>query len=190
MDGTWINGTQPTLSADGHELIFGDALFSEATVMYRTTRSSLDGPWASSERLSITGISEGAQNGAWLSPDRLTLYFAWSEHIHVARRAATNEAFVFDRELDELSNSSTEWAPGLSFDEREIFFSADPAFGSIMRAVRDAPDDRFGVPETALTFGDYALFDPDLSSDGRTLYMTGRAGDLERVLFSRRDCRD
>jgi Tol biopolymer transport system component len=177
----------PTISADGTELIFGEgALF----------RSVLQQGTFSQPIVIFNDAGFSLIEGPELSSDGLTLYFNASDgrsQIFTATRSTPQGTFTgfAPLETDPDPTGDAGW-PALSTDELEMFFSSDHGGQrDIWRTTRASTSDAFSpavqVPELSSAGEE---FDPELSSDGATIWLSSdRAGGTGHDIYvAERSC--
>jgi Tol biopolymer transport system component len=142
---------------------------------------------SSPERLtSIAGAAD--DRDPWISRDGLTLYFASNRNadteIFRAGRLSTADAFTTPLPLDNLTvDRRRQDRASLTEDEKTLVLSSNRnPNGKFQIFVTTRPDTatEFGSPNQdhlpAVNAGNVDNFDPFISSDGRTLYLTADRG--------------
>jgi hypothetical protein len=91
--------------------------------------------------------------------------------------------------LSEVSTTNEEFSPWLSDNRLELYFTGPDGGPSILWTSRSAPGLPFAAPTTLrLKTGGDDLFDPTLSSDGRTLwYVVGSGASGGKIMQATRD---
>jgi hypothetical protein len=136
----------------------------------------------------LSGLSRGIPGwvnfDAELSADGTTLYFVdgrfgatpppvEADLVIAQRQGASFERLeASDRLLAAINTTALEYAPAISTDGLELFFTRlDPTVGlpRILRSVRSSPDDPFGPPEPVSAAAGFVEA-PALSPDERSLY--------------------
>lgn len=143
----------------------------------------------------VTGLLDPTDEvqDASLSPDELTIYFAslknGSYDIWMSTRSAIGAPWSRGVVVQELSTSSTDYEPDLSYDQLTVYFSSDRAAPGtrIWVARRQNRTDPWGVPEL-VSLGATST-DRAPSVDVRGLFMVFAAdrgtGDLDLYRSSR-----
>lgn len=149
----------------------------------------------------VAGRNEGLQSWISLDPDvsadgTLLFYsegrftpgvgFPYPFNIRGARKVDGRFVRGDDRILQNVNSDSLEYAPAISADGLELFFSrigkvdGRPAFIGVFTARREATDAAFGKPERLMAVtGEVEA--PSLSGDGRHLYYHRLDGGRFRV---------
>ena len=140
----------------------------------------------------VPGLSKGKRGyvnfDVEVSPDGNRLNFVESRFsilgkpktadIVIAERTDSGFVRQADSELvmRQINTSALEYAPSLSSDEREIFFTRfDGSLPAIYSATRARLANPFGKPGKVAAIGGFAE-GPSLSSDGRSLYYHKKKG--------------
>lgn len=123
----------PRLTADGLTLMFVSARTSPNAFsnIWQVRRASPTGPWG--EPSELPGVNTNArEEGFWLSPDGLTVFFASNRasavddmDIFVATRSDGDGAFGLASGLDAVNTAGIEIDPALTTDGFELFFASD-----------------------------------------------------------------
>ncbi|MCX5644288.1 MAG: protein kinase [Phycisphaerae bacterium] len=191
-----------SISADGLALYFAsDRQYADNPrfEIFVTTRATKNDPWGPPVRMGpeING-SDGANRGAWISPDNLELYINSTRSggysicdIWVARRANANDPWSYAVNLGPVVNTaSSEAYCSLSPDGLLLLYSAH--FGTtgtrpgsyglsdLWMARRASLSDPWQTPVNLgpLVNGPASECMPCISADGRTLYFqSARSGD-------------
>ncbi len=177
-----LEGSEPSISADGLSLFYRRSNPSDIWV---TTRATKDASWGEPVRLGGLVNSSANELHPDISADGLTLYFASNRSgglgrhdVWVTTRSTTEDEWGDPVNLGPLIN--TQWhqgGPSLSADGSVLFFSKGSP-RSIYMARRGNSDDEWGIP-TWVGF-DYPREtslgpQPSVSSDGRVLYFCAGA---------------
>jgi len=188
----------PSLSADGLEMYFvSDRPGGSGSVdIWVTERKTKDSPWGAAVNLGPTVNCAAAENGPSISADGLELYFSeaiWSSpsprtggmgssDIWVTKRKTKDSPWGTPANLGPTVNTSAgEASPSISKDGLTLYFMSKRGYGSpdIWVTTRKSKDDPWGA---AVNLGPtvntlHAESNPDISSDGSTLYfISGRPG--------------
>jgi hypothetical protein len=160
-------GSEPSLSADGHDLVF--TLNNQAF----ETRWE-DGGWGPVQ--SVVGLESEIDDGVELSADGLTLYYNKSDILWEVHRMDRNGPFEGPQE-----RGARFMLPAISYDQLEIFgydTSVEYPHGAVWVRHRAELDKPFGRQ----TFVVDDAASPDISEDGRTLIVktADRLATLER----------
>jgi hypothetical protein len=183
LSGPELDGA-PQISPDGLTLVFSrERVVNVDLDLYIAKRANPDPMTLFSTPMAIAELNTTYNDeGPWLSPDGLHIYFASQRppsagdyELWWASRANAAAAFDAPLQLIELSSSFDERMPRLSPDELEIYFASDRANGSgqfdLWRANRTAIGQTFGAPTnlSALntTTDDWAPF---ITHDGASMY--------------------
>jgi Tol biopolymer transport system component len=180
-----------TLSEDLREMFFGK------TRIFRTRRADLASPWGS--RDVIVPDDFDLVQGAELSRDNLRLYFnagSPSSDLYMMERATVTQAlgpYVLIMP-DPDPGGDTGW-PTLSADELEIFVSSERGGErDIYTARRESRSLPFPtVTRVAeLSAAGEAEWDPELTADGTTMYLSSTRGAAQGLDLYRatRTCAD
>jgi WD40-like Beta Propeller Repeat len=182
----------PALSADELELYFGTTKVFRAT---RNSRTETFGP----ATITITDGVFTRPEGPFLTADGLTLYFTAIEggqyDIYYVTRPVP--AALFEQAnavpFTEINTSVDDGWPYLTDDELRIYFTSRSA-GSLdlWTATRSSRTETFGDATLVDVVNSAdSEYDPELSSDGNTLWFasdrTGGQGSYD-IYFSHRDC--
>ena len=182
----------PSLTEDGLTIFFNRICSGRKAYpsgIYYAQRSSLDAPFSSPVLVEELSSDTGWEQGLWISPDGLTIYFAsnnselidWQggQDLWVATRSSISENFGPPQNLSELNSSAREIFPTLSPDQLEIIFMSDRdrvKFDyQLYYARRDALDQPFSAPvplDLVNQIGAGIKWCPFLSSDGKSLYFS------------------
>lgn len=182
----------PTISADGRTILFASDRMGSGHKMFVAQRANTTDPFGTPVPLTISGASTQVGNSPALTSDGLGLYYALgSINLAFASRATTGGAFLFVRELDELNDPTTDGAPAISDDGLELFFeSFRTGSAYVYVATRASTADAFGPPQPLMQFSDdipgaTATGGPEISADGRTLYIFGNTGTIDLYTVTR-----
>jgi beta-lactamase regulating signal transducer with metallopeptidase domain len=188
----------PSLSADGLEMYFvSDRPGGSGSVdIWVTERKSKDSPWGAAANLGPTVNCAAAENGPSISADGLELYFSeaiWSTPSPRTGGMGSSDIWVTERKTKDgpwgtpvnlgpaVNTSAGEASPSVSKDGLSLYFMSMRGYGGtdIWVTTRKTKDDPWG---TAVNLGPtvntmYNESNPDISSDGSTLYfVSGRPG--------------
>ena len=166
----------PTMSSDGLQIVFSGAGNRTAT------RASLADPWSAVTAFNLNGFA--FEFGGHDLDIVYTRTNAGVNHIVLATRPTTQDAFVEVRELTELVFNATGGYASLSNDGLEIYYELGGGGGPIQLARR--PDRTPSTPfvfERALTELVNAD-DPDISTDGHSLLFA----PSQDISLAHRDC--
>ncbi len=196
------NEGAPDISADGLSLYFisGCSGGSGSWDIWMTTRKSKDEPWSTPVNLGPKVNSSALENGPDISSDGLVLYFSsridtadrpgfGSHDIWVTTRKTKDEPWGTPVNLGRTVNSSAlEGGPSVSVDGLSLYFNSDDrpgGFGKrdIWVTTRKTKNDPWDTPvnlgPTVNSPG--GENNPDISSDGSTLYFIGPDVDIWQV---------
>lgn len=181
------------ISADGLTLYFGSTR-SGTRELYLATRSTLADPFALVGLVTVTGDAVTTRGGPTTTLDGLIMFYARDLEVAFATRASTAVDFTFEREVDEVNAPPTDGNPAISADGIELFFDTyrnGPA--AIFTASRGGIGSSFvGLTELselpAMVPTSTAAGTPELSADGRTLYMFVNVGGQLDLYAATRDC--
>jgi Tol biopolymer transport system component len=181
----------PAISADGLTMYFMSTR-SGVELIYVATRGTTSDPFVIQGPLTI--VNGGATSLApSLSPDELTLYFTYNQlDIAYATRPDRQSDFTFVRNLAEVNANQSDGDPSISADGLELFFdSFRTGPSAIFVATRASTSEPFSAPTelTALTAVNPSAGRPEISADGRTLYLASSDGTQIDLYSAQRDCR-
>lgn len=168
--------SDPSLTADGLDLMF-QSQESGSQVM-ETTRDNRNMDFAVPAHGVVLDAEPVESGGIELSADGLTLYYVDAQYsLYAVTRSSRTEPFGMPSEPLALGIRF----PSLSADQREIFFTK-PNDSGVYRRIRDTVSDTFDTAheDVILSTG----FDPDLTSDGKTLVMSVSGG----LVMATRSC--
>jgi hypothetical protein len=185
------NDWGPALSADGLTLYFHSDREAGIDDIFAATRSAPDGIFGDDEIVGELFSPDGDDNPALPEGGERIYFSSWRENdvlrIYVAENAATGWGVPSIAPGMELEG----FAPWVSADELEMFYSSgflDPSIHRATRASRDQPWTPQGlVVELNSTDGDgYA----SVTGDGRTIYWESRRdGGGARIYTATRSAR-
>lgn len=188
----------PCISADGLEMYFVASRpgGSGSIDIMATGRKTKDSPWSPPINLGPTVNSAAAENGPSISADGLELYFSeatWSSppprpggmgraDLWVTTRKTKDDPWVTPVNLGPTVNGPySDCSPSISTDGLSLYFhSTRPGGGKndIWVTTRKTKNDPWGAPinlgPTVNTL--HAECNPDISSDGSTLYFASNRG--------------
>ena len=154
------------ISIDGTELVYASDLIPAG--LRRMTRTATNQPWAGPMPLLLDG-----RESPCLFANDLRLIVNTTTQVQEYARSDLDATWTFQRNHSSLN---THRLPGISADGLEIY---TVRANRLYRATRGATNQPFGQP-AIISFGDpfdtYELFDPELSADGRTMYLSVDAG--------------
>ena len=191
--------TDPSISADGLSLFFSSYRpgGSGGSDLYVTTRVTTEDPWREPVNLGPIVNSTGNDSDPSISVDGLSLYFSTydgprpgglgGDDIWITSRASTSDAWREPVNLGSPINTpQNDHMPCISFDGLALFFNSSRPGGfnssptdvyksDIYIATRSSKDAPWGEPvnlgpEINSPSGAYGAYDPDVSSDGLTVY--------------------
>ena len=191
--GSMINSSayegDPCTSVDGLELYFvsGRLGGSGTWDIWVTRRKTKDDPWNAPVNLGPSVNSPLKESCPSISADGLELYFNdyWGPRpggmgatdIYVTTRKTKDDPWGTPVNLGPPVNSvAHEWDPDISADGLSLYFSSQrgPGLGGagFWVTTRKTKDDPWGDPVNLgpLVNSQYDAFNPDISSDGSTLY--------------------
>jgi len=191
----------PSISADGLSLYFTSGRHggSGSWDIWVTKRKTKDRPWGTPVNLGPTVNSSAVENGPDISSDCLSLYFSTrvdtkdrpgfgSHDIWVTTRKSKNDPWGIPVNLGPTVNSSAiEGGPSISPDGLSLYFNSDRSGGVgnrdiwvTLRKTKDAP---WGAPVNLgpMVNSPDMENNPDISSDGSTLYFIGPDVDIWQV---------
>jgi hypothetical protein len=149
----WI---APCISADGLDIYFH--LGDYPSRIWTARRTTPDGEWGPAADLGPIVNGPGINATAWISPNKLELYFAsdrpgsyGSGDLYVTKRATVNDDWGTPVNLGGAVNSaSTDSWPNLSGDGLELYFIANRPGGygdwDLWMASRATVNDNWGTP--------------------------------------------
>jgi Tol biopolymer transport system component len=174
---TAASDQDPSISADGTEIYFDSDRVNGVVDIFVARRAGPGSSFEAATPLVIAGDSATPRETPSLSLDGLDLYYSRAGlEIAYAHRPSTAGGFTFVRELDEINAAQTDATPAITPDGLELFFeSYRTGSASLFTARRASVTDPFGPPEElsslALAVGGSASGGPEVSADGRTLYL-------------------
>ena len=195
------NEGAPDISADGLSLYFisGRPGGSGSWDIWMTTRKSKDDPWGTPVNLGPKVNSSSLENGPSISSDCLSLYFSsridtadrpgfGSHDIWVTTRKTKDEPWGTPVNLGPTVNSSAlEGGPSVSLDGLSLYFNSDRPGGfgkrDIWVTTRKTKNEPWSPPVNlgpTVNSPDVEN-NPDISSDGSTLYFIGPDVDIWQV---------
>jgi hypothetical protein len=144
----------------------------------------------------VPGINTAAEeNGGWLSPDELRIYFAFgpspidpdARDLYMASRATVADAFGAPTKLSSASSTARDQQPSLTADELTLFFARDSTT-NIYVSTRSDPQASFNTPVAvdSVNGSEVTIYDdsPWISADGLTLYFAStRTGNFNYELY-------
>ena len=153
---TGNNETDPTITADGLDLLFKSdyPIGSGPFYVWEATRPTVHDVFGAPHR--AMGLEALPMNGIDIAPDGLTIYLDDGARLASRSRASRDAGFGMSTDLGSQASF-----PSIGADETEIFFNA----GGVSRRIRAALGNPFGVQDSIDVMGT----DPDLAADGRTL---------------------
>lgn len=188
-DATW-NAAQPLaeLAAPGDEegnvsvSTDGLTLYWGQHKLWRSTRQSREDSWRPAELLLDEGNGLTELQGPDISYDDLSLYFtanisATDRNLFVMKRTSSSSAFGPPAPVDGANSTDEDAWSATSPDELELYFSSGRLGTSMLfMATRASRSDPWGTPAPILG-GRTDIFDADLSSDYRSLFIATQGAD-------------
>jgi hypothetical protein len=180
----------PRLTPDGLTLYFGQQPNANpnSVDVYFATRTAVGGPFAAAQLL-VDANSNSEDNGAFLTADRLELFFfstraggAGGRDIWVRRRASATAGWDPPRVVTELNSAANDYMPSLTGDGLIIFFASNRMGGNaddVWTASRASRTAGFSAPVLVAEVSALATAatSPFISRDGLTLtYADDRGG--------------
>jgi len=191
--------SDPSISVDDLSLYFRSnrAGGSGGTDLYVATRATAESPWGEAVNLGPIVNSANNDSDPSISADGLTLYFSTyrgprpgglgGDDIWVTTRVSTSDAWGEPVNLGPPINTAhDDFMPSISSDGQALFFNSRRPGGfnssppgilnsDIYVAIRRSINDPWGEPINLgpminQTSGSYGAYDPDVSSDGSTIY--------------------
>ena len=197
------NEGAPDISADGLSLYFisGRPGGSGSWDIWMTTRKSKDEPWGTPVNLGPKVNSSALENGPSISSDCLSLYFSsridtadrpsFGSHDHdiwVTTRKTKDEPWGTPVNLGRTVNTSAlEGGPSVSGDGLSLYFNSKRPGGfgerDIWVTTRKTKNDPWDTPVNLgpTVNSPDGENNPDISSDGSTLYFIGPDVDIWQV---------
>jgi Tol biopolymer transport system component len=194
--------TDPSISTDGLSLFFRSNRpgGSGRSDLYVATRMTTDDPWGEPINLGPTVNSTGEDSDPSISADGLSLYFSTfqgprpggcgGDDIWVTTRSSISDPWGEPINLGPPINTSyNDFMPCISSDGLALFFNSSRPGGfnnsmpslslnaDIYVAIRRSRNSPWGEPVNAGRLintprGSYGAYDPDVSSDGSTIYFS------------------
>ena len=179
-----VNGDlyAPRLGPDGLTLYFGEqeSINPNSVDIYFATRAAMGEPF-SVQRAMVEANSNFEDNGAFVTADRLELFFfsrrpggAGGRDLWVMRRPTATAVWGGPAPVGELNSSSDDYMPSLTADGLTIFFTSNRIAGGenlwfARRPSRTAP---FGAPSEAreLSALGYAPSSSFIQRDGLVVF--------------------
>jgi hypothetical protein len=189
--------TDPSISVDLLSLFFRSERSGGfgGSDLYVTTRATIEDPWGEPINLGPTVNSTGNDSDPSISADGLSLYFStWQgprpggmggDDIWVTTRKTTDEAWSEAVNLGPpINTASNDHKPCISSDGLALFFNSSRPGGftpfvfdnsDMYVSTRPSKDASWGEPvnlgpQINIASGGYGAYDPDVSSDGSTIY--------------------
>ncbi|HUJ61778.1 MAG TPA: hypothetical protein VLX92_24910 [Kofleriaceae bacterium] len=172
----------PTLTDDGLDILFARDTATTGDI-YEAQREETDDPFGTAV-LAPNLSSSAADADPFVSADGLRVVFASSrigpdQHgldLFESTRPSRTDSFAVPTELAALDTDEDDFAPTLSADALDIWFSSTrpggPGGADIYTAHRDATDLPFGAPTLVPALSSpLDDVDPRLSLDGTTMYL-------------------
>jgi hypothetical protein len=197
----------PSISVDLLYLFFRSERSggSGGSDLYMTTRATTEDPWSEPVNLGPTVNSTGNDSDPSISADGLSLYFStWQgprpgglggDDIWFTTRKTADDTWSEPVNLGPpINTASNDHKPCISSDGLALFFNSSRPGGftpsvfdnsDIYVSTRPSKDAPWGEPvnlgpQINIASGGYGAYDPDVSSDGSTIYFGAperRAGD-------------
>jgi hypothetical protein len=188
FESTLAAGPDAAPGLDGSGDVGDDgAIGADCLAQWRAGTVKLSNP---ARLTSITGA--GDDRDPWISRDRLTLYFTSNRNVNReiwrAGRLSTADAFASPMLLVNLTVATRQQdRASLTEDEKILVLSSDRGPGGkfqILVSTRPDTATDFGSPDLrnlgAINESNVDNFDPFISTDGRTLYLTADRGGASR----------
>ncbi|GAH14577.1 unnamed protein product, partial [marine sediment metagenome] len=193
------NETSPDISADGLSLYFGSDRpggYGDRD-LWVTTRNSTSDLWGTPVNLGPTVNSSACEHNPSVSADGLSLYFSEHEDVRgrpgglgradiwVTTRKSKDDPWGTPVNLGPTVNTSVADAcPSISMDGLSLYFTSRRGYGydDIWVTTRKSKDDSWGPPVNlgpTVNSSD-GEWNPDISSDGSTLYFVLWRSDSQR----------
>ncbi len=161
----------PTLSANGLELYYGNSS------VYRATRATLQQPFVGMEDVTPDNALFTNALAADITRDGLELYFGAipvgtaKRQLFRARRASLGAGFQTFEPLPVTDTAFETGYPAISGDGLEIIYSREDSGWDLRSLTRASTTDTFGEDASldVVNTAQYSEADADLSSDGREL---------------------
>jgi hypothetical protein len=182
------------LSADGLRMYLRGFDAMGRFVVTMSTRASLSAPFAAPVEVPIMGVPGPALGGLAVSPDELEIIVdddrgAPESNLYRATRGSPSASFGPLAPLAVLNTTDRDYAPALSRDGLELFFSRLGADGMrrIHHAIRPSLEAEFGAAE-ALVIPGASLGDAGVavSLDGSTILFQRLDATGSRILIATR----
>lgn len=181
----------PSISPDGLTIYF-DSTRGVNRELYVAKRNVVTDPFGIPSPVIINGEVQALRTAPAISADGLDLYYASGnlELAHATRSVVTAD-FTFVRELDEVNAAPTDGSPIVSSDGLELFFeSFRNAQAEMFRATRpttSASWENLTIETTLLAGAPPATGygGPELSPDGRTLYLFRNETSIDLYVTTR-----
>ena len=165
-----VRDNDPSIGADGLRVMFLSTRGNLGSRAWEVVRPSLDAPFSAPSQ--VRGLEATAIDGLDLSLDGKTVYFTSEQdggRLSRAHRNELTEPFV----IETADPDGKPFALGIAFpsispDEKELFFE-NVASGGIERKTRG--DITRAFSDTSESINGARAGDPDLTQDGRTLYV-------------------
>jgi len=189
--------TDPSISVDLLSLFFRSERSggSGGSDLYVTTRATTEDPWSEPVNLGPTVNSTGNDSDPSISADGLSLYFStWQgprpgglggDDIWVTTRKTADDTWSEPVNLGPpINTASNDSKPCISSDGLALFFNSSHPGGftpsvfdnsDIYVSTRPSKDDPWREPvnlgpQINIASGGFGAYDPDVSSDGSTIY--------------------
>ena len=175
----------PSLSSDGLSIVFTSDRVAALNDLYVATRSGPGMAFANITPLLVVGDPSSQRNTASLTNDGLGLYYTSGLDLAYATRATTTDDFTFVRLLAEVNAPQSDGTPSVTADGLELFFESYRTGGAaLFRSIRSSTAEMFGPPVEltelgAAIPGATGYGGPEISPDGRTLYLFGATTSID-----------
>jgi hypothetical protein len=169
-DANAVRDTDPSIGADGLRVMFLSMRGNLGTRAWEAVRPSLDAPFAAPSE--VRGLESTAIDGLDMSLDGKTVYFTNDQdggRLYRAHRSELTDPFVIETaDPDGKPFAMGAAFPSISPDEKELFFESSTN-GGILRKTRG--DITRAFSDASESINGSQAGDPDLTQDGRTLYV-------------------
>jgi hypothetical protein len=170
----------PTLTSDELQIFFDRGEFGTVATARRDTRRGRFRP--ATDLLGLDDMTVG-RHGTHLHGDLVllsTYRYGDDRYIEIAQRPDPSSPFAIVRTIEELRSPGYDGYATLSSDGLEIFFTSDESGRQEIYTARRASTTalftgRARVDELVVAAVDVVIADPELSSDGTTLYVSANA---------------